>query len=165
MNATLPFNDVVSRDFHIVRSIDTLIIDQLIGEKRDKVHPVATTLAGFIDDRIGTGEHTHQTWVSTNDMGEVTAALYTARFDEPIINEHDLCGDAGGILKAKPKKAKTSDKPSFIFYSVSSFERGAGVKLIESVRGELEESSLEIWGATLSPLRVGGKAPAEDRKY
>lgn len=163
MDVAVSFNSLVNKDLHLVSALDTNIIDQLTGDKRDKVHPVATTREGFIADRIGTGEMSHQTWVRTDENGEVEAALYTARFNKNIMTEADFCGNVAGILTGTPCKVKGTEKPSFIFYSISSFKKGAGEALIGAVRGEMESSSHDMTASTLSPLRVAGHKPAEDR--
>ncbi len=165
MDVRVPFNDVVNKDFHLVNRNDILIIDQLIGEKMDKVHPVATTRKGFVSDRVGAGMDTHQTWVRTDENGVVEAALYTARFNKNIMTEEDFCGDVEKILTDTPCKAKGKGRPSFIFYSISSFKRGAGEALIGAVRGAMEDSSSHMTASTLSPLRVAGNKPAEDRNF
>jgi hypothetical protein len=165
MDVAGPLNGIANKVFHLVGANDTLIIDQLIGEKVDKVHPVATTREGFIADRVGSGMDTHQTWVRTGENGEVEAALYTARFNKNIMTEADFCGNAEKILTGAPCKVKGDEKPSFIFYSISSFKRGAGEGLIGAVRGAMEESSPDMTASTLSPLRVAGGKPAEDRNF
>ena len=115
MDGAVSFKGLANKDFHLVTALDTNIIDQLIGEKIDKVHPVATTRKGFIADRIGTGEMSHQTWVRTGENGEVEAALYTAHFNKNIVTEADFCGNVSEILTGTPSKVKGKEKPSFIF--------------------------------------------------
>ena len=165
MDVSVPFNESVGQNFHLVRAIDTAIIDQLIGNKADKVHPVEKTRKGFINDRVGNGMQTHQTWVRTDADGQVEAALYTARFNKAIVTEADFHGDVADILTRSPSEAKGQGNPSFIFYSISSFKRGAGEALIGAVRGEMETSSHHMTASTLSPLRVGGSKPAEERNF
>lgn len=165
MDVRVPFNDVVGKNFHLVRAIDTAVIDQLIGDKVDKVHPVENTRKGFVSDRIGNGMQTHQTWVRTDADGQVEAALYTARFNKTIVTEADFHGNVSDILTGAPCEVKGQGNPSFIFYSISSFKRGAGEALIGAVRGEMEASSPYMTASTLSPLRVGGNKPAEDRNF
>jgi hypothetical protein len=153
----------VERGFHILQPTDDKIIDQLMRDKRDRVHPIPTGRDAFIAHRVGTEDQTRQTWVKLNKDGEIAAVLYSARIDKPVWQPSDLCGDVHHILSNPSQLAEKPKPRSFIFYSISSFERGAGKDLIESVHAHLTQHYPSAVLSTLSPLRQN-LPPAKDGK-
>jgi|GEM_PF-3100702 len=147
-----------AQDFHLVTPNDTDIIQQLMSEsKRDKVHPIPGTIVEFIDFRVGTTNDTRQTWVRLDTAGNVKSALYSARFDRPLISPVDFCGDIAHILSTPSKHAGNSDPKSIIFYSISSFGRGEGETTISQVHEHFNDTRIYKTAprlSTLSPLRA-----------
>jgi hypothetical protein len=157
MNILPVLNTATTPNCHLVTADDTDIIAQLIGNKADKVHPIEKTIDGFIADRVGGVDCTHQTWTKLDDNREVLAALYTARFENPIVNPSHICGNVSGVLSAKSAFVAATPPSSLIFYSISSFARGAGVDLISAVHDDMTQWSPNMSLSTLSPLRTFSK--------
>ena len=153
LDASRRFSSVTDQKFHLLQPTDRTIINQLMNDKRDRVHPIPTNAESFIVHRIGTENQTRQTWVKLNNDGEIAAVLYSARFDKPIWQPIDLCGNVHRILNEPCRNAEKESPRSFIFYSISSFEKGAGKALIESVHNYLTSRYPGAWLSTLSPLR------------
>lgn len=143
---------------------DVDLITDLIGDKKDKVHPVETTLEGFAAARIGTEKDNKQCWVLVDDTTkDLKAALYTYQDTTVIRRESDLTGRVDQILTT-PVTALERSARSVIFYSVASFDNGAGVHLIDGVTTQFEKHSPKTVLSTLSPLRGLGHWAESNKK-
>jgi len=131
---------------------DKELISCLITDKKDKVHPVETTLEGFAGSRVGTSHDNKQCWILIEpETNNLKAALYVYRDPSPVRGEYDLAGRVDHILSSPVSHLERRAR-SAIFYSVSSFDTGAGVHLIDGVANKFGKSS-KIVLSTLSPLR------------
>lgn len=152
MNAHMDFQLACGEDVKLINSNDISIITQLIGDKRDKVHPAPETFKEFCTKRVGDLNHSRQTWVRTDKVGKVTSALYGACFEGEISSPKDLQGDVAQILRGE-STAIIKSVESVSFYSVGAFGKGEGAKIIRAAHRVLSQMTPQATLSTLSPLR------------
>lgn len=126
-------------------------VQDLISVKMDKVHPIPNNADDFIRMRVGGLNDNKQCWVLLDAADDIKAVLYTFQDTSYISSETDLNGNMSGILST-PVTALTEPVKSIIFYSVASFDNGAGFRLIDTVCSRFSGAARPAL-STLSPLR------------